>query len=59
MGHGQAFLRLLPADGRGDGSITVVAPPERVVALPPEELRFDLARVGPIGPWLNATGRWP
>ncbi|MER3410082.1 MAG: hypothetical protein C4306_08285 [Thermoleophilia bacterium] len=54
VGDGQAFLRLVPPDGRGDGSITVVAPPERVVLLPPEELSFDPAQVGPIGLCLAA-----
>jgi hypothetical protein len=51
---GQHLLKLLPAGGDGGGPLVVVTPPERVIPLPPEELRFDPAEIGPVGPWLSA-----
>ncbi len=53
IGPGQLLLKVLPADGQG-GSASFVTPPERVLPLPPEQLRFDPAEFGPIGPWLAA-----
>jgi hypothetical protein len=53
VGSGQRLLRLEPLDGRG-GPLTVISPPERVTPLPPEELRFDLAELSPLRPWLAA-----
>jgi superfamily II DNA or RNA helicase len=54
LGPGRHLLKLLPAGGDGGSPLTVVTPPERVTPLPPEELRFDPAELGPIGPWLTA-----
>ncbi len=53
-GAGRTLLRLFPAGGDGAGPLSVVTPPERVVPLPPEALRFDPARLSPVGPWLDA-----
>ena len=53
IGPGQQLLKLLPA-GDGGVPLSVVSPPERVTPLPPEELRFDVNELGPIGPWLAA-----
>src|SRR5579884_3710551 len=54
LGDGKALLKLLPASGDGASPLAVVCPPERVVRLPPEELRFDLDEIAPIVPWLRA-----
>ena len=54
MAPGQYLLKLLPASGNGGRSLAVVTPPERVTPLPPEELRFDLSELGPVGPWIAA-----
>ena len=51
---GQHLLKLLPAGGDGGRPLAVVTPPERVTPLPAEELRFDPAELGPVGPWLSA-----
>jgi superfamily II DNA or RNA helicase len=54
LGDGKALLKLLPASDDGASPLVVVCPPERVVRLPPEELRFDLDEIAPIVPWLRA-----
>ncbi len=54
IGPSQQLMKLLPADGDGGSALSVVTPPERVIPLPPEELRFNLAELGPIGPWVTA-----
>lgn len=54
LGDGRTLLRLFPAGGEGASSLDVVAPPEEVLPLPPEELDFDLTELGPITPWLHA-----
>lgn len=51
---GRHLLKLLPAGGDGGSALSVVTPPERVMPLPPEELRFDTEELGPYGPWLSA-----
>jgi len=53
LGDGRTLVRLLPAGGDGASPLDVVAPPETVIPLPPEDLRFDLAELGPITPWLH------
>ncbi len=53
LGGGHTLLTLLPAGGDGAAALSVVTPPERVVPLPPEDLEFDPALVGPVGPWLD------
>ncbi|MDR7468445.1 MAG: helicase-related protein [Armatimonadota bacterium] len=54
LGGGKTLLTLLPVRGDGLSPLSVVTPPERVVPLPPEELRFDPAGIGPVVPWLRA-----
>lgn len=54
IGGGRALLKLLPAGREGGSPLAVVTPPERVTPLPPEQLRFDLAELGPLRPWLTA-----
>lgn len=51
LGPGRSLVDLVPADGRDLRPLSVVVPPERVVPLPTEDLRFDPSRVAPIGPW--------
>jgi hypothetical protein len=51
---GQHLLKLLPAGGDGGRPLAVVTPPERVTPLLAEELRFDPAELGPVGPWVSA-----
>ena len=54
VGQGRAVVQLLPADGDHRKPLSVVVPPEDVVALPTEDLHFDLNLLGPIGPWRRA-----
>jgi superfamily II DNA or RNA helicase len=51
LGPGRSLVDLVPADGRDLRPLSVVVPPERVVPLPTEDLRFDPSLVAPIGPW--------
>jgi superfamily II DNA or RNA helicase len=53
LGDGRTLVRLLPAGGDGASPLDVVAPPETVIPLPPEDLRFDPAELSPVTPWLH------
>jgi superfamily II DNA or RNA helicase len=55
LGDGKTLVKLLPASGDGVSPLAVVCPPERVVRLPPEELRFDPDEIAPVAPWLRAN----
>lgn len=53
LGDGRTLLRLLPAGGDGASRLTVIAPPEHLLPLPPEGLRFNVAELAPIAEWLR------
>jgi hypothetical protein len=54
LGQGRAVVELLPAEGDHHKPLSVIVPPEHLVPLPTEDLRFDLALIAPIGPWRRA-----
>ena len=49
----RALITLDPEEP-GQRPLTVVIPPEKLVALPPVELTFDVRGLGPFGPWRDA-----
>lgn len=54
LGDGRTLLKLIPTAGDGASPLDVIAPPERVLVLPHEELRFDPREIGPVAPWVHA-----
>ena len=44
-------LEIEALDGEGPRHLSVVAPPEQLVLLPPEEIRFDLANLESLHSW--------
>jgi superfamily II DNA or RNA helicase len=51
IGQGRSVVQLLPADGDHRRPLSVVVPPEDLLPLPTEDLRFDLDLLSPLGPW--------
>ncbi len=54
LGNGRTLLKLIPTAGDGASPLDVIVPPERVLVLPHEELRFDPREIGPVAPWVHA-----
>ncbi len=54
LGGGQTLLELLPVSGDGASPLTVIVPPEEVVPLPPDELRFEPGALDSLTSWLHA-----
>lgn len=54
VGQGRSVVHLLPTDGDHLKPLSVVVPPEHLLPLPSEILRFDLGFLAPIGPWRRA-----
>jgi len=54
VGDGRAVVMLFPLERDHHKPLSVVVPPEKLQSLPAEDLRFDPALLGPIGPWRRA-----